>query len=580
MNKYIEIIKLLERIFGKGAVAKSLGTRTNVVRFPKGKQPIDPTTRHFDVEGTAQKNPELVNTIKNSIEDRMGDITRMNDQELLTYKQNLQRLADHVNPPALPSADIISAGSKQRVTGEGIEALKQTSGQTNPPGTIVGNIESRINKLKDIGQQMEKQTGEKTSLGDILKDYGQSATNYAAQQREGLVRATAREIIERDIAAGKLKGVTKEDLASRDPIDIWRTRYGEDALEQLDSLAPELGQLTTEKQAADLAKTKYKFEPKQTPIKESYTKEEMDEILKNIKTENKPAEVTNITAKVNKNRDPDILIEEYNKNNQRLSLTDEEGGTLIGYQEFNQLKNRNKEIESILDSFGIKSAEEAKPEGIIIPFRKKITEPENKADGGPIGLDYLMGFDNRPKYAGGGDVKKILDLIAKFNKELKGKKSMETVNPKTGEVTIPKEPVKTLNFDTRSEFDKLNIKHDKDIVAAANEIGVSLDDPKMAAQQIAEVYADMKLGKDYYDLSQNQQLDLYSKAYNYLTDMGSLKRQSSAVTKYNAGEKLEPFDQKIINKINDTQQKEILTDFDIKDRKPNKDGGLNHLLGF
>jgi hypothetical protein len=580
MNKYIEIIKLLERIFGKSAVSKSLGTRTNVVRLPRGKQPIDPTTRHFDVEGTAQKNPELVNTIKNSVEDRMGDITRMNDQELLTYKQNLQRLADHVDPPALPSADIISAGSKQRVTGEGIEALKQTSGQTNPPGTIVGNIESRINKLKDIGQQMEKQTGEKTGLGDLLKDYGQSATNYAAQQREGLVRATAREIIERDIAAGKLKGVTKEDLASKDPIDIWRTRYGEDALEQLDSLAPELGQLTTEKQAADLAKTKYKFEPKQTPVKESYTKEEMDEILKNTKTENKPAEVTNITAKVNKNRDPDILIEEYNKNNQRLSLTDEEGGTLIGYQEFNQLKNRNKEIESILDSFGIKSAEEIKPEGIVIPFRKKITEPENKADGGPIGLDYLMGFDNRPKYAGGGDVKKILDLIAKANKELKGKKSMETINPKTGEVTVPKEPVKTLNFDTRSEFDKLNLKHDKDIVAAANEIGVSLDDPKMAAQQIAEVYADMKLGKDYYDLSQNQQLDLYSKAYNYLTDMGSLKRQSSAVTKYNAGEKLEPFDQKIINKINDTQQKEILTDFDIKDRKPNKDGGLNHLLGF
>jgi hypothetical protein len=389
MNKYIEIIKLLERIFGKSAVSKSLGTRTNVVRLPRGKQPIDPTTRHFDVEGTAQKNPELVNTIKNSVEDRMGDITKMNDQELLTYKQNLQRLADHVDPPALPSADIISAGSKQRVTGEGIEALKQTSGQTNPPGTIVGNIESRINKLKDIGQQMEKQTGEKTGLGDLLKDYGQSATNYAAQQREGLVRATAREIIERDIAAGKLKGVTKEDLASKDPIDIWRTRYGEDALEQLDSLAPELGQLTTEKQAADLAKTKYKFEPKQTPVKESYTKEEMDEILKNTKTENKPAEVTNITAKVNKNRDPDILIEEYNKNNQRLSLTDEEGGTLIGYQEFNQLKNRNKEIESILDSFGIKSAEEIKPEGIVIPFKKK---PDEFAKGGPVGLDYLTGL--------------------------------------------------------------------------------------------------------------------------------------------------------------------------------------------
>ena len=52
----------------------------------------------------------------------------------------------------------------------------------------------------------------------------------------------------------------------------------------------------------------------------------------------------------------------------------------------------NKEIESILDSFGIKSAEEIKPEGIVIPFRKKITEPENKADGGSIRLDYLLGL--------------------------------------------------------------------------------------------------------------------------------------------------------------------------------------------
>jgi hypothetical protein len=62
---------------------------------------------------------------------------------------------------------------------------------------------------------------------------------------------------------------------------------------------------------------------------------------------------------------------------------------LIGYQEFNQLKNRNKEIESILDSFGIKSAEEIKPEGIVIPFKKK---PDEFAKGGSVGLDYLTGL--------------------------------------------------------------------------------------------------------------------------------------------------------------------------------------------
>lgn len=140
--------------------------------------------------------------------------------------------------------------------------------------------------------------------------------------------------------------------------------------------------------------------------------------------------------------------------------------------------------------------------------------------------------------------------------------------------------LKALGFNTRSEFEKLNLKHDKDIVKAADEIGANLDDPKMGAQQIAEVYADMKFGKDYYDLPQNQQLDLYSKAYNYLTDMGSLRRQSKAVEKYNAGEELGQFDQKMIDQINDKQQKEILTNFDTTERKPNSKGGLNYLLGL
>ena len=139
---------------------------------------------------------------------------------------------------------------------------------------------------------------------------------------------------------------------------------------------------------------------------------------------------------------------------------------------------------------------------------------------------------------------------------------------------------KLFEFAKRSEFEKLNLKHDKDIVKAADEIGANLDDPKMGAQQIAEVYADMKFGKDYYDLPQNQQLDLYSKAYNYLTDMGNFRRQARAVEKYNAGEKLEPFDQRIIDQINDRQQKEMLTNFDTTERKPNSQGGLNYLMGI
>jgi hypothetical protein len=83
---------------------------------------------------------------------------------------------------------------------------------------------------------------------------------------------------------------------------------------------------------------------------------------------NKPkqTEVTDITAKVYRNADPDELINEYNKNLNLLSQVDEDGGTLIGYEQFKKLQNRNTEIEKILDSINIKSADS--PEG------KKITE--------------------------------------------------------------------------------------------------------------------------------------------------------------------------------------------------------------
>jgi hypothetical protein len=44
-----------------------------------------------------------------------------------------------------------------------------------------------------------------------------------------------------------------------------------------------------------------------------------------------------------------VLIDEYNKNQDRLRLTDDEGGTAISYDEFEQLQSRNNEIEKTLE---------------------------------------------------------------------------------------------------------------------------------------------------------------------------------------------------------------------------------------
>jgi len=458
MDKYVEIIKLLERIFGKSAVSKSLGTRTNVVRFPKGKQGLDPTTRHFDVEGTAQNNPDLVNTIKNSIEDRMGDITKMNDQELLTYKQNLQRFADYTNPLPLPTADVIEAGSKQRVTGEGLEKLIEEQGLVASPKTPLGSAQLNIKRAE---QEMNKIIKE-NDLDSLLKGAGRDQLSWNRLHNEGLVRAVTRQILSEDIRAGKIKGLTLDDLGtSREPIDYFRKIYGEGALEQLDSLTPEFNRLSTEQEAAKLARSKFKFEPDETRTKGSTSYEELE-----------------------------------------------------------------KEIK--------------KP------------EPEEKADGGSIGLDYLMGMDSRPKYAGGGDVKKILDLIAKANKELKGKRSMEKVNPKTGEVTVPKEPIKTaerktIDYDAMEEANKLTLKH-KEAAYAFDQIQPIDIYDKIAPDRVAEVMAEIK-GKDYYGLSQKQQLELYRKAQSFLDDYIKIDRINSAVKKFNAGEELQAIDKGYLSKF-------------------------------
>jgi hypothetical protein len=346
MEKYVELIKLLEKIFGKGAVSRTIGTRTNVVRFPKGKQPIDPTRGEFDVEGTAVKNPDLVQTIENSIADRMGDITKMNDQELLTYTSNVRRLANFKEPPPLPDADVVKFGSGEEIKGKGLEQLIEKQGTKNPPTTVAGRLETQGKKLEKAGEDLKEIIEPKSVIGGIIKDYGDFDKYMQSSQKTGYVRATVRQIMREDIQAGKLK-LPKElqDQVMQgigEPIDVYRKVYGEGALEQIDSLADDLGQFRTEEEAAKFARSKYTFEPKVEPVDESRTYEELEDILK---------------------KGPD--------------------------------------------------------------------EPEGKADGGRIG------------YAKGKRVKSSIDkLLEQLNKKTKGKKSMESVNPKTGEVTVPKKPIR------------------------------------------------------------------------------------------------------------------------------------------
>jgi hypothetical protein len=449
MKKYTDLIQMLEKIFGNGAVSRTIGTRTNVVRFPKGKQPIDPTRGEFDVEGTAAKNPDLVQTIENSIEDRMGDITKMNDQELLTYSSNVRRLLNFKEPP-VQNADVIKFGSGQEIKGKGLEELIEKQGTKNPPTTVAGQLETTGKRLEKAGEDLKEITEPKSVIGDIIKDYGDFDKYMQSSQKTGYVRATVRQIMREDIQAGKLK-LPKElqDQVMQgigEPIDIYRKVYGEGALEQIDSLADNLGQFRTEEEAAKFARSKYTFEPKVEPVDESMTYDELGNLIK-----------------------------------------------------------------------------------------KGTDEPEGKADGGRIG------------YAKGKRVKSSIDkLIDQLNKKTQGKKSMESVNPKTGEVTVPKKPIRRAEeptgvtvMDVEPEIvderaikktksimtiNDLKTKH-KDAFEAHDQIfNVDIND-KIAPDMIAESMAETK-GKDYFNLSQEEQSNLYKKALAYVDDVRMTKRQN------------------------------------------------------
>jgi hypothetical protein len=263
------LFKLLKAIYGENVIARTIGSRTNVIKIPSVKN--NPTMKAFDMQAAAADGPNKIQLAKDAIEEQIPYISKMNDSERLMFEGNVKRLHEVVNPP---SAEVIQLTTKEPVTGEGLLSLTKEAGQINAPGTMVGNIESKVNKLKSLGKELEKATGEKQTVGDVLGEVAKSQSSYEAMHREGLARATTRELIEQDLKAGKLKTLTKEDLNSVDPIEIYRTHYGEGALEQVDSLLNDIAKTKSPGEAADLVKSKYTIEPKATPSREYLTDEE------------------------------------------------------------------------------------------------------------------------------------------------------------------------------------------------------------------------------------------------------------------------------------------------------------------
>jgi len=267
------ILDLIKLIYGSKALSKTLGTRTNVIRLPDNevKRYIK---EELNIEAASDK---LAQKAKEEMGELIADLPKMNDAEKLILEGNLRRLANKLGVAEKgPAADVIQFTTKEKISPEGVMSLTEKIGQKNAPGTLMGNLESRIKQLEASGEDLSKLKGK--TYDEFMKDITQGQKAMRKLEDEGLVRATAREIIGRDIKSGKIKlpKEIEQDIVQGggEPINVFRQFYGEDALEQLDSMIPEFKNMYSPKEAADAATKKFKFEFKADRLPESISIED------------------------------------------------------------------------------------------------------------------------------------------------------------------------------------------------------------------------------------------------------------------------------------------------------------------
>jgi hypothetical protein len=291
MDRFTRLFAALERIFGKGFVSRLMGKQSNVITLPSKDAQKFLNTELNIAEASEAAVKKGIEDLEKLVSDTKK-ISLINDQELLTLTNNAERVAARSPKIPLPPvtkkpADVVDITTKEKISPEGIMQLKEQSGQVSPPGTMMGNIESKINKLKASVKEMDTGANMDTIMADALK----SQQGFKKLQDQGLVTAATREILQRDIKAGKIK--LPKEIEDRimlvegnpgrvDPIQIFREQYGEDALEQVDSLVPDLAKAKSYKDLLNVVDNKYTIKPRSSTIPQTMSAEDAAKAEKDL----------------------------------------------------------------------------------------------------------------------------------------------------------------------------------------------------------------------------------------------------------------------------------------------------------
>ena len=466
------LLDLIKSLYGAKAISSTIGTRTNVIRLPSGKLQKYLST---DLNIEAASDNAAVNAY-NEMKELVPEVAKMNDAERLIFEGNLRRLRNKLESSGIipkqtvtKEAEVVSMETKEPVVGESLKKLTEEQGTINPPTTVAGRLEQSAKKLEGLGKNLEQEfsKSKRRSASEILDEYFSSYRTMQSIEDEGLVRAVARQIMYADLNAGRLK-VPKEvedtirGMTAKDVLDDFSQWYGAAALEDLFDNAQKFYRMESPQEAIKFLKQNTSsnwenvYQPREKPIKEYMEPEEFKKMMENA-TINRVGIIVPKGSEKLDNATAKEIYDFYLKTGDR-KLIQEEMKSISEGTKFDSFatEDRNKILDILTDVLK-KLGPPAVAGGVGLEYLAEKTTPQ--IEGGTqqsLGLDYLTGMEPSEGYADGGRIgfktgsgKKILDLINKVNKELKAKKSMETIDLKTGEVGPPKEPVMTAENKSR-----------------------------------------------------------------------------------------------------------------------------------
>ena len=254
----LKILSVLQKLYGKSFINKTIGTKSNVVK-PKELDTNAPTKNMYSPD--AFKDPKLQGMIDEKIQEYAPYIfSNKNQRELMNYLDNAENLlkqkkrdfgvTDQLESVGKqkPEADIVDIKTGKKL--EGIETLKEDLGlppgvsPRSPAGKTLQELKRTTKEMDNIEKDIDQTVD--TGLEDIFKSFMKSPS--IDRVMEGKRRAVIRKILLGDDRINLPKEIRTslenyDDLRGggtkeMDPLTIFDTYYKRDTdkLETLDSI--------------------------------------------------------------------------------------------------------------------------------------------------------------------------------------------------------------------------------------------------------------------------------------------------------------------------------------------------------